>query len=354
MPVPVDVRTARLVLRPWRADDAEALLPVLDANREHLLAWIPARVAEPTALPRLRDRLAAFADAFAAAREWRYGIFAADDGRALGELSLFPRDGTRRVAFAEADRVEIGYWLRADATGQGLATEAAQAALTIAAAVPRFRHAEIRCDARNLPSAAVPRRLGFILAATEEHPGATPDDPPVTDQVWRRALGITTRAGGAPGMSAEIVPYRREFAEAFDRLNREWLERFFTVEPLDEAYLRDPEGKVIAAGGEIFFAIRDGEVIGTCAAVPQGEAVFELAKLCVTPAAQGGGLGHALCRRVIGYARDRGARRVVLVSATRLGPALRLYERLGFVRRPFPGARPYVDADVYMELELVD
>lgn len=148
-----------------------------------------------------------------------------------------------------------------------------------------------------------------------------------------------------------IVRYRPEFAQDFARLNRAWLERYFTVEPLDEEYLGDPEGRILAPGGEIFFAVQAGTVVGTCAAIPKGGGQFELAKLCVTPTAQGGGLGRALANTVVEFARERGARRVVLVSSSRLAPALRLYEALGFEHRPFPGPRPYADADVYMELD---
>jgi putative acetyltransferase len=152
-------------------------------------------------------------------------------------------------------------------------------------------------------------------------------------------------------VTSEIVRYRPEFAQDFARLNMEWLERYFTVEPRDEAYLGDPEGLILAPGGEIFFALQAGTVVGTCAAIAQDDGQFELAKLCVTPAAQGGGIGRTLANAVIEFARERGARRVVLVSSSRLATALRLYEALGFKHRPFPGPRPYADADVYMERE---
>lgn len=153
-------------------------------------------------------------------------------------------------------------------------------------------------------------------------------------------------------VTTDIVRYRPELAPDFARLNREWLERFFTVEPLDEEYLGDPEGRIVAPGGEIFFALRSGVAIGTCAAIPHGAREFELAKLCVTPSAQGSGLGRVLVQRVLEFARGRGAERVVLVSNSRLRPAIGLYESIGFEHRPFPGVPPYVDADVYMELSL--
>jgi RimJ/RimL family protein N-acetyltransferase len=142
-------------------------------------------------LPALRDRLARFAADFAAAREWRYGLFTPDGERVLGEMSLFPRDASGRVPYADADHVELGYWLRADMTGRGLVTEAAEAALAVAAGLPSLAQAEIRCDVRNAASAAVPRRLGFVLATTLPAPSVVPGEPPVTLQLWTYALART-------------------------------------------------------------------------------------------------------------------------------------------------------------------
>ena len=166
MPVPVEIRTSRFVLRPWRADDAPALLPVLEANWTHLSPWIPARVATPAPLPLLAARLAGFGNDFATAKEWRYGLFAPDETTVLGEAGIYPRAASGRVAYADATHVELGYWLRADETGKGLVTEATKSLLDIVAKLEHVSHVEIRCDARNAPSAAIPKRLGFTLAST--------------------------------------------------------------------------------------------------------------------------------------------------------------------------------------------
>jgi len=164
--LPREIRTPRLLLRPWRAGDAAALLPVLEANRTYLEPWIPRRVSQPAPIPILSQRLAGFDEDFAANREWRFGMFSPDQCRVMGEVGLFPRAASGRVPFVDADRVELGYWLRADDTGKGFVVEAARAILGAAASVPRFSHIEIRCDARNAPSVAVARRLGFVLAET--------------------------------------------------------------------------------------------------------------------------------------------------------------------------------------------
>jgi RimJ/RimL family protein N-acetyltransferase len=149
-------------------------------------------VSEPAPIDVLEQRLAGFRADFDADRSWRFGMFWLDGGETLGELGLFPRAATGRVAFADADRAEIGYWLRADFTGRGIVAEAASAVLAIAAATPKFSQAEIRCDARNAASVAVARRLGFNLTAELGEPSASPDSVPVSLQVWSLTLERAT------------------------------------------------------------------------------------------------------------------------------------------------------------------
>lgn len=181
MTAPQTIRTERLLLRPFCADDAPALLPVLEANQAHLGRWIPERVWRPVPLPDLSRRLDAFAAAFAADLEWRYVILSSDGATLIGEVDLFSRAALGRVPYPDADRAEIGYWLRADMSGRGLATEAARAMLEVARALPRLTQVLIRCDELNAPSCAVPARLGFSLTGTER-------DGSDVLQVWTLAL----------------------------------------------------------------------------------------------------------------------------------------------------------------------
>jgi len=186
--VPDELRTRRLLLRRWRPSDAEALQPVLAANVAHLAPWIPWRVAEPLDSGPLANRLAEFAAAFDATREWRYGLFDVRDDAVLGEVSLFPRNGGGRVTLDAADHLEIGYWVRADRNGEGLATEAASAARDLGAGIEGISCITIHCDECNAASAAIPRRLGFSLAAVIEEPTTSAGQPPVRVQIWEQRL----------------------------------------------------------------------------------------------------------------------------------------------------------------------
>lgn len=148
------------------------------------------------------------------------------------------------------------------------------------------------------------------------------------------------------------MPFRDDHAEAFYRLNRSWLDAHDLYEPADEPTLADPRGTVIDEGGAVFIAERDGVVIGTAAVAPYAPGEVELVKVTVAESARGSGLGRRLVDVCIAQARLMGARRLVLVSSSRLTSALRLYERMGFAHGPLPPNVPYETADVFMTLDL--
>ena len=73
----------------------------------------------------------------------------------------------------------------------------------------------------------------------------------------------------------EVVAYRPEWREDFARLNREWLERYFSVEEFDERMFADPEALILAPGGGIFFAragAKDATRASAAAAIRLGSA----------------------------------------------------------------------------------
>jgi putative acetyltransferase len=154
--------------------------------------------------------------------------------------------------------------------------------------------------------------------------------------------------------SLQLREFEPADAPAFRALNAEWIERYFRLEPPDEAVLSNPQGLILDRGGRIFFALRDGEHLGCCALIRAADGEFELAKMAVTARAQGVGIGRALLTAAIGAARRDGGRRGVLESTSALVPAVRLYESAGFRHIPAGQVHPsaYARSDVAMELIL--
>lgn len=152
----------------------------------------------------------------------------------------------------------------------------------------------------------------------------------------------------APGAVA-IVPFSPALAPEFERLNVEWLEKYFVVEPIDHEVLRDPQRSILDHGGEILFAVQGGRTVGTCALKHHGDGVFELTKMAVTASAQGRGVGRMLLSGALERYRALGGTRLYLESHDKLLPALKLYESAGFRHAPRPASPSvYARSNVYM------
>lgn len=152
--------------------------------------------------------------------------------------------------------------------------------------------------------------------------------------------------------SVSIVRWDRKYRDDFVRLNREWIERFFHLEASDRKILGDPEAEIIRTGGEIFFALDGEKVVGCCALVHHPDTGrYELAKMAVSPVAQGRGIGFALGSALIAYARGRGIASLFLEANTRLEASVGLYHKLGFqaVEAKNPA---YSRCNLYMEKRL--
>lgn len=145
-----------------------------------------------------------------------------------------------------------------------------------------------------------------------------------------------------------ISQYTDAKKEAFKTLNYEWLEKYFAVEPVDEIMLSNPRKEIIDKGGYIFFAEDNDEIVGTVALINLGGSSFELGKMAVTEKVQGLGIGKRLMEHCLEFAKQNGAKKVLLYSNRKLGSAIHLYTKYGFVEVSVePGH--YQRADIKME-----
>ena len=150
-----------------------------------------------------------------------------------------------------------------------------------------------------------------------------------------------------------VITYREEFRDAFEQLNRDWIERYFVLEQADRDLFRDPEARIREQGGEIFFVVDGARALGTCAVLRHSSDEYEIAKMAVASFARGRGLGDRLMEAAVRFARERGAGKLAIVSNTVLEPALRLYRKHGFVEVPLGKDSRYQRANIRMELDLI-
>ncbi|MEQ1762692.1 MAG: GNAT family N-acetyltransferase [Pyrinomonadaceae bacterium] len=149
-----------------------------------------------------------------------------------------------------------------------------------------------------------------------------------------------------------IVGFQDQFAEAFGRLNYEWIERSYGVEEHDHEVLDHPVKSVIESGGQIFFAVKEGVAIGTVAMIPLGDGAFELAKMAVAPEARGHGVGDKLMAACVEFAQSSGLKSIILESNTKQEAAIRLYRKFGFKEITLDPNSHFVRANIRMELAI--
>jgi RimJ/RimL family protein N-acetyltransferase len=163
-----------LVLRRSVVADAEALSEAALASLDHLAPWMPWATPEGVGVEAQRTRLAALP--WEPGAEWNYLMRDPSDDAVIGSCGLMHRRGPGTL--------EIGYWVHVDHTGRGVATAAARLLTEAAEGIDGVGCVWILTDEANVRSAAVPRRLGYVLDRVDGTEIAAPSATGRT-QWWR-------------------------------------------------------------------------------------------------------------------------------------------------------------------------
>lgn len=146
------VRTHRLLLRPLRETDVDAL--VAYRSLPEVCRWVP---FEPMTSEAVRERLQGAWSRRTLEQPGEgviLGIEIGASGELVGDANVYWESSEHRSG-------EIGYVLNPRHGGQGYATEAAHAVLHLAFDALGLHRVIARVDAENLPSARVAQRLGM-------------------------------------------------------------------------------------------------------------------------------------------------------------------------------------------------
>jgi RimJ/RimL family protein N-acetyltransferase len=165
-PLFAELRGARVLVRPYQESDAPAVFEAIAQSREHLGPW-EAFACEHQSVEDSRCCIRRWMAAWLLREDMAAGFWEQTTGRYLGGCKLRPRDW-------EARSFEIGYWVRASATGLGYVTETVGLITDYAFTALRAGRVAVYCDERNERSAAVPVRLGFVREGRLRNDSLTP------------------------------------------------------------------------------------------------------------------------------------------------------------------------------------
>jgi RimJ/RimL family protein N-acetyltransferase len=160
------LETARLILRPYQAEDLEAQAAVMgDPDVVRHLGGTPFSREDTW------RRVLVAPGLWVLLGYGYWAIVSREDGRYLGQLGF--ADFKRDMSPSIEGLPEIGWIFAPHAQGQGYATEAARAALAWADDVLRAPEIVAIIDAANAASIRVARKIGF----NEEGPATYKDEP---------------------------------------------------------------------------------------------------------------------------------------------------------------------------------
>lgn len=147
----VMIETARLILRPWQQDDADALYKYASDSRVSELALWPRHTSREMSLYVIKEIFMPNPHSFA--------MVLKESGEPAGCIGLVP-EGTEHFTPQSGER-EVGYWIGHPLWGMGLTTEALVAFIAYCRDSLGLKSLLITTDAANIASQRVAAKCGF-------------------------------------------------------------------------------------------------------------------------------------------------------------------------------------------------
>lgn len=134
-------------------DHLPGLHAAIETSHAELERWMDWVGAEPQSIETTRAHLATRLEAWDNGEEFGFTMMDPVDAQVIGVCSLMSRPGPGRL--------EIGYWVRSDRAGDGVASAAAELLTDAGLDISGIDIVEIHHDAANGASGRIPQKLGY-------------------------------------------------------------------------------------------------------------------------------------------------------------------------------------------------
>ncbi|GIN57280.1 GNAT family N-acetyltransferase [Lederbergia ruris] len=170
---PEEFSTERLVIRMPRPGDGKVVHEAIRASINELKPWMPFAQKEQSEQDVEVNIRSAYIS-FLKREDLRLLVFLKETGEFVAS------SGLHRIDWS-IPKFEIGYWIDSRFSGEGYMTEAVKGIAQFAFRELQARRVEIRCDAKNMKSRAIPERLGFSLEGILKNDDVSPDTNQLRD-----------------------------------------------------------------------------------------------------------------------------------------------------------------------------
>lgn len=153
---PTRLDAPTLMLERVRPVHVDAVTAAKETSRAELILFMDWMTDEPQTVAQNREFIAQCETEWETGVAFTYVMVDPGTGEVIGVCGLMTRAGPGRL--------EIGYWVRSDRAGAGLATAAAAMLTEAGLAVEGVDIVEIHHDAANVASGRIPEKLGYTEA----------------------------------------------------------------------------------------------------------------------------------------------------------------------------------------------
>lgn len=170
---PEEFSTERLIIRMPRPGDGKVVYAAIKASKNELQPWMPfaqKEQSEEDVELNIRSSYISFLNR----EDLRLLVFLKDTGEFVAS------SGLHRINWS-IPKFEIGYWIDSRYSGKGYMTEAVKGIADFAFSQLNAKRLEIRCDAKNTKSRAIPEKLGFSLEGILKNDDLSPDTNELRD-----------------------------------------------------------------------------------------------------------------------------------------------------------------------------
>lgn len=164
--VPKSISSARLTLRQYRMQDADAFAELLARSfKDHLEPWSPPSMkeeAESGGRKAAREHILAALDKWDDGSDYRLFITLRETGEIVGQIGL------TQIVRGVSQSCFIGYWIGLPYIRQGFATEAVILAMEFAFDILKLHRISLWIGIENSLSLKIPEKLGLRFEGTAE------------------------------------------------------------------------------------------------------------------------------------------------------------------------------------------
>lgn len=149
----------------------------------------------------------------------------------------------------------------------------------------------------------------------------------------------------------QVVTFKEKYRQPFIDFNTDWIvSNFGFLEDHDKETFEHIDNE-LNQGAMIFFAIEDEIPLACCMSKPMQDTTWEICKLGSNKNVPHKGAGSLVFEAAMEWALEHGAKRLFIISNSKLKPALHIYEKYGFQELPLDDYE-YVRGDIAFEYKV--